>query len=88
MLGDMKMLDTLKSYDITTCTREMAQRAKKYITDFKKEAKLDGNELQEFVNTKSQAAGGLFKWAISTDRCYDIFREVEPKRKMLESLVL
>jgi hypothetical protein len=40
------------------------------------------------VNTKSQAAGGLFKWAMSTDRCYDIFREVEPKRKMLESLVL
>jgi hypothetical protein len=35
---------------------------------------------------KSSAAGGLFKWATSTDACYDIFKNVEPKRKLLESL--
>ena len=31
MLGDMKLLDNLKSYDITTCTRDQAARAKKII---------------------------------------------------------
>lgn len=35
---------------------------------------------------KSAAAAGLFKWATSTDQCYDIFKNVEPKRKMLEDL--
>lgn len=28
----------------------------------------------------------MFKWATSTDQCYDIFKNVEPKRKMLEDL--
>jgi len=31
MLGDMKMLDSLKTYDITLCTRDQAARAKKII---------------------------------------------------------
>ena len=39
------------------------------------------------MNTKSKAAGGLFKWVSSTDKCYDIFKNVEPKRKLLENLV-
>lgn len=82
----MKLLDGLKTYDITTCTRDQAARAKKVIAEFKKESKLDGKELEGFVDTKSVAAGGLFRWAMSTDRCYDIFKEVEPKRKLLESL--
>jgi len=25
---------------------------------------------------------------MSTDKCYDIFKEVEPKRKLLEALIL
>lgn len=36
------------------------------------------------MNTKSAAAGGLFKWATSTDQCFDIFQMVEPKRKKAE----
>jgi len=49
---------------------------------------MDGNDLSSFIDTKSIAAGGLFRWAMSTDKCYDIFKEVEPKRKLLEALIL
>jgi hypothetical protein len=45
-----------------------------------KETGLSGDELQQHMNTKSKAAGGLFKWATSTDTCFDIFKSVEPKR--------
>lgn len=45
MLNDMKLLENLKNYDITTCKFDMAQRAKKYLGDMKKETKLDGAEL-------------------------------------------
>jgi len=44
--------------------------------------------LNAWVDSKSVAAGGLFRWAMSTDKCYDIFKEVEPKRKLLEALIL
>jgi len=36
---------------------------------------------------KSQAAGGLFKWCTSTLTCYDIYKDVEPKRKKAEAMV-
>jgi len=53
MLGDMKMLDNLKNYDITTCTRDQAARAKKVIAELKSVAKCDGAELFSYVDTKS-----------------------------------
>lgn len=38
------------------------------------------------MDGKSKAAGGLFKWATSTDSCFDIFQQVEPKRKKAEKM--
>lgn len=32
------------------------------------------------------AAGGLFKWCDSTLKCYDIYKDVEPKRKKAEAM--
>ena len=52
----------------------------------KKEYKLDIEELKKLMLEKSKAAGGLFVWATSTDSCYDIFKDVEPKRIMVEAL--
>jgi len=40
-----------------------------------------GDELQEIVNVKSVAAGGLFKWVTNTLNCYDINKNVEPLRQ-------
>jgi hypothetical protein len=44
------------------------------------------DELKDLMLTKSKAAGGLFVWAASTDSCYDIFKDVEPKRKKAEAM--
>jgi len=35
---------------------------------------------------KSIAAAGLFKWGAATDKYYDIFRMVEPKKKLAEEM--
>ena len=40
------------------------------------------------MNDKSKAAGGLYKWATSTDSCFDIFQQVEPKRKKAEQMAI
>lgn len=40
------------------------------------------------MNNKSKAAGGLFKWATSTDSCFDIFKSVEPKRIRAEQMAI
>ena len=33
------------------------------------------------INSKNKATGGLFQWVVSTIKCYEIYRDVEPKRK-------
>lgn len=40
-----------------------------------------GDELQEIINVKSVAAGGLFKWVTNTLNCYEINKNVEPLRQ-------
>ena len=43
-----------------------------------------GDELQEIVNVKSVAAGGLFKWVTNTLNCYDIkFKWIKSSRPQL-----
>jgi hypothetical protein len=86
MLNDMKLLEKLKTYDVGKCKADQAQRGKALINAMKKEYKLDIEELKKLMLEKSKAAGGLFLWATSTDSCYDIFKDVEPKRIMVEAL--
>lgn len=57
-------------------------RAKKIHSEIRKVAKNEGSDdVQAVVTVKSKAAGGLYAWCSSTDKCYDIYKEVEPKRK-------
>lgn len=86
MLNDMKLLDKLVNYDITKCRADQAERGKKLIRTLSKEYNMPLDELKDLMLTKSKAAGGLFVWAASTDSCYDIFKDVEPKRKKAEAM--
>lgn len=56
------------------------------IKTLKKEYSCDIDELQNIMMSKSVAAGGLFRWAVCTDSCFDIFQNVEPKRKKVETM--
>jgi hypothetical protein len=42
---------------------------------------LEGEELFAAIKAKSGPTLGLFQWCMATEECYDIFKEVEPKRK-------
>lgn len=47
---------------------------------------MTGKALCDYIGTKSKAAGGLFEWILSTNDCYDIFKDVEPKRNRAQTL--
>jgi len=40
-----------------------------------------GAELQVIMQKKSKAAAGLFGWCDAINKCYDIYKVVEPKRQ-------
>lgn len=86
MLGKMGLLEDLKNYKIGEASKGQADRFKSFMKGVKKEAGKDGDELQAYMDNKSKAAGGLFKWATSTDSCFDIYQNVEPKRKKAEAM--
>lgn len=86
MLNDMQLLNNLKAYDIAKAKSDQANRCKALLKNLRNAEKLDGEDLQKFMDGKSKASGGLFKWATSTDACFDIFQQVEPKRKKAEKM--
>lgn len=51
-----------------------------------KETGKEGEELAELIKTKNVATGGLYKWCDATLQCYDIFKDVEPKRIKAEKM--
>jgi len=69
----MQLLANLKAYPIEKAKGDQANRFKSLFNAIKKETGKEGDELQEYMNSKSKAAGGLFKWATSTDACFYIF---------------
>ena len=81
-----RLLDELKTYDISKAKSDQAKRCKDLLKNLRKEQGSDPVKLQEYMDSKSKAAGGLFKWATSTDSCYDIFKNVEPKRIKAEQM--
>jgi dynein heavy chain len=40
----------------------------------------------DYVKNKSLAAAGLYAWVYSTIKCFDIYKDVEPKRKKAEEM--
>jgi dynein heavy chain len=77
----MGLLTGLKTFDITRVKPDMSKKAKKMIAALKHEIGTDGAELIAELKKRSIAATGLYKWAAATDKYYDIFRMVEPKKK-------
>lgn len=80
-LSEGGLLEQLKNKSPGDIKKEQANRAKEKIKALEKETGMKGDELANFVMLKSKAAGGLFKWVLSTDECYDIFKMVEPKKE-------
>ena len=86
MLGDMQLLQNLKEYEVSKTKSDQAGRAKKKLAALEKETGLSGAELIAFIKTKNLATFGLFSWVTSTIKCYDIYKDVEPKRKKAEEM--
>jgi len=83
----MRLLEGLQKFDITTVKKDMSSKAKSAIKELKKMCSgLDGPDLIKEIKNKSSAAAGLYKWASATDKYYDIFRMVEPKKKAAEEM--
>ena len=83
MIGKPHFLQDLKDYNIASCSRDMALKCKKAMSNLAKEIKITGERetLIQEIKYKSAAAGGLFKWCQATDSYYDVYREVEPMKK-------
>jgi Microtubule-binding stalk of dynein motor len=86
LLGDMQLLTNLKEYDVAKTKGDQAGRAKKKLAALEKEAGCTGQDLYNFIMGKNKATAGLFSWVTSTIKCYDIYKDVEPKRKKAEEM--
>jgi dynein heavy chain, axonemal len=80
---DMKLLDNLKTYNVEKTRKQDADNAKKRIQKILKDNKeIPPEEMPAYImKAKSLAAGGLYSWCESTLKCYDINKEVEPKKQ-------
>ena len=47
---------------------------------------LSGEELAKSITVKNLATGGLYRWCDATIRCYEIYKDVEPKRVKAERM--
>lgn len=86
LLGDMQLLASLKEYDVAKTKSDQAKRAKQKLAQLEKECGLTGTELFQFIKTKNLATAGLFSWVTSTIKCYEIYKDVEPKKKKAEEM--
>lgn len=87
LLGDMRLLNNLKEYEVSKTKADGASRAKKKYNQLVKDLGVgEGEELQKLITSKSFATGGMFKWANSTLKCYDIYKNVEPLKKKAEKM--
>jgi len=91
LLGNAKLTDELQNKDMGDITSGQASRAKAKMNALKKEAFMkealeNGQEYVEAVRAKSVPCAGLFNWCLATEECYEIFRDVEPKRKKAEAM--
>lgn len=82
----MQLLANLKEFDVSKVKSDMANRAKKKLAVLEKELGATGNELFNIIKTKNVATAGLYSWVSSTIKCYDIYKDVEPKRKKAEEM--
>lgn len=84
LLNNNKLTEELQSKDMNDITSSQASKARKRIADLRKDPDfkgLEGEELYAKIKSKSAPTLGLFQWCEATEECYEIFKEVEPKRK-------
>lgn len=68
-------LDALINYDKENIHPEVIKAIQPYLKDVEFEP--------DFIRSKSAAAAGLCAWVINIIRFYEVFCDVEPKRKAL-----
>ena len=83
VLSDPKLLYTLQNYDIEKLKGDAVKKAKAKIGDLDKATKAGGDPsaIASAVRNTSKAAAGLFKWVNANLKCYEIYKNVEPKKK-------
>jgi dynein heavy chain len=83
LLGDSKLMQELKEYDIEKLKAEPVRRGRNKIAELEKklDAVGDPKKLQDLIKSASLAASGLFIWVKANLKCYDIHKSVEPKKK-------
>lgn len=80
------MINNLKTFQVDKLKTAGAVAAKKKMELLIKESGLVGEELAKFITVKNQATGGLYRWCDATIRCYEIYKDVEPKRVKAEKM--
>lgn len=81
------MIDNLKGYAVDKLKTDAANKGKKKMERLIKDLGVtDPDDIAKAMTSKSVAAGALYKWCAATLNCYDIFKEVEPKRKKAEEM--
>lgn len=86
LLGDMKLVQTLATFDVPSTRANGASKAEQRIAKMKKDHKVDADGLYEVIKKASGACAGLYRWADASLNAYNIFKDVEPKRKKAEAL--
>lgn len=89
LLSNSSLTEDLKTKDMSKITAGQAKRAKDRMNALKKDPEYKGKdpeELCEAIKKKSIPCMGLFMWATATEECYEIFRDVEPKRRKAEQM--
>jgi len=89
LLANPSLTEDLKNKDMSKITPGQAKRAKDRMNILRKDPDYKGkdpDELNEAIKKKSIATMGLFMWATATEECYEIFRDVEPKRRKAEQM--
>lgn len=89
LLGNTRLTEEMQTKDMGKITATQAKRAKDKMNALKKESDFKGkdfDELKEAIRKKSGPLMGLFVWCTATEECYEIFRDVEPKRRKAEEM--
>jgi len=80
------MINNLKTFQVDKLKSAGASAAKKKMEILIKEMGLNGEELAKSITVKNLATGGLYRWCDATIRCYEIYKDVEPKRVKAEKM--
>lgn len=80
------MINNLKTFQVDKLKTAGAVAAKKKQEALIREMNLSGEELAKSITVKNLATGGLYRWCDATIRCYEIYKDVEPKRVKAERM--